>query len=265
MDKANYTDNGKGRYPLSTDGLEFIQQQIELIYNVAQLYGPNYILKPSTTMIEGVIVVDGEMMPLEGSPLDYIQVKEEYDKLEADGLVFENARVRRVAQYVASSTGEGCYEASQFPTITTIEAMRPHLTPKGAIVMWSGRINDIPEGWELCDGKNNTPDLRGRFIVGYNPNDDDYKKIGNDGGKGKKEVALEAWQCALPEHTHNVTVSACVDNDLSAPGASRVDGNNLGRFRKKDVTYSTTSASTKAAAHENRPPYYVLAYIMKIV
>ena len=45
MDKANYKGNGKGRYPLSTEGLEFIQQQIELIYNVAELHGRNYILK----------------------------------------------------------------------------------------------------------------------------------------------------------------------------------------------------------------------------
>jgi|GEM_PF-7084145 len=29
MDKANYTENGSSRYPLSTEGLEFIQRQIE--------------------------------------------------------------------------------------------------------------------------------------------------------------------------------------------------------------------------------------------
>lgn len=28
MDKANYTENGSSRYPLSTEGLEFIQSQI---------------------------------------------------------------------------------------------------------------------------------------------------------------------------------------------------------------------------------------------
>lgn len=37
MDKANYTENGSSRYPLSTEGLEFIQSQIELIYS----YGIN--------------------------------------------------------------------------------------------------------------------------------------------------------------------------------------------------------------------------------
>ncbi len=43
--------------------------------------------------------------------------------------------------------------------------------PKGVIVMWSGRIADIPPGWALCDGTNGTPDLRDRFIVGARQDD----------------------------------------------------------------------------------------------
>lgn len=249
MDKANYT--GMDRYPLSTEGLAFIQSQIELIYNVAQLYGPNYILKPSTTMIEGVIVVDGEMMPLEGSPLDYIQVKEEYDKLEADGLVFENARVRRVAQYVASSTGEGCYEASQFPTITTIEAMRPHLTPKGAIVMWSGAINDIPEGWALCNGEKGTPNLSGRFIVGVGKSSDGETDYQLNKTGGEEEVTLTAEKCCYTDTTYTANTE---NKGINVAGSYNV------------VTKINQSVKTNyAKPHENRPPYYVLAYIMKTV
>lgn len=262
MDKANYTDNGKGRYPLSTDGLEFIQQQIELIYNVAQLYGPNYILKPSTTMIEGVIVVDGEMMPLEGSPLDYIQVKEEYDKLEADGLVFENARVRRVAQYVASSTGEGCYEASQFPTITTIEAMRPHLTPKGAIVMWSGAINDIPEGWALCNGEKGTPNLSGRFIVGVGKSSDGETDYQLNTTGGKEKVKLNANECALPKHRHGLDPQKIKTGTRSEVFVATMFGTEDSSGSEYSNEYEKQSADSP---HENRPPYYVLAYIMKIV
>lgn len=249
MDKANYT--GMDRYPLSTEGLDFVQCQIELIYNVAQLYGPNYILKPSTAMVEGVIVVDGEMMPLEGSPLDYIQVKEEYDKLEADGLVFENARVRRVAQYVASSTGEGCYEASQFPTITTIEAMRPHLTPKGAIVMWSGAINAIPEGWALCNGEKGTPNLSGRFIVGVGKSSDGETDYQLNKTGGEEEVTLTAEKCCYTDTTYTAKTE---NKGINVAGSYNV------------VTRINQSVKTNyAKPHENRPPYYVLAYIMKIV
>ncbi|GAI52202.1 unnamed protein product, partial [marine sediment metagenome] len=37
---------------------------------------------------------------------------------------------------------------------------------RGAIVLWSGAIVDIPDGWILCDGNNGTPDLRNKFVVG---------------------------------------------------------------------------------------------------
>lgn len=261
MDKANYTGNGKGRYPLSTEGLEFIQQQIELIYNVAELHGRNYILKGSTAIADGIIVVDGEMMPLKGSQNAYIQVVEEYDTLQADGLTFENARVRRRAEYLGVPTGEGCYAASLFRELTTIEEMTPHLMPKGAIVMWSGKIPEIPTGWALCNGKNGTPNLSGRFIVGYNPSDSDYSAIDKTGGL--KEVTLEAWQCALPEHTHNYSIAYKTGTNDGNTFLSMTRSSSGDYLRSKIV--STTSASTTAKAHENRPPYYVLAYIMKVV
>ena len=34
----------------------------------------------------------------------------------------------------------------------------------GIITMWSGPTPDIPPGWALCDGNNDTPDLHDRFI-----------------------------------------------------------------------------------------------------
>lgn len=262
MDRANYKDNGIGRYPLSTDGLEFIQQQIELIYNVAELHGRNYILKGSTATTEGIIVVDGEMMPLQGQPNAYIAVVETPETLQADGLTFDGARVRRVAQYVASSMGEGCYKASQFPTITTIEAMRPHLTPKGAIVMWSGAINDIPEGWALCNGENETPNLSGRFIVGVGKSSDGKTDYQLNTKGGKEEILLSAAQSGLPKHTHTyekTTLDKTSDNDNEV---------NSKGYRKIGSETLTTSECTEKAAtkpHENRPPYYVLAYIIKIV
>ncbi len=262
MDRANYTDNGIGRYPLSTDGLEFIQQQIELIYNVAELHGRNYILKPSTAKVEGVIVVNGEMMPLEGSPLGYIQVKEEYDKLEADGLVFEKARVKRVAQYIASSTGEGCYAASLFKKLTTIEEMTPHLMPKGAIVMWSGTTP--PAGWTICNGQNGTPNLSGRFIVGVGKANTDKAKTTYQLNKtgGEEEVKLSAAQSGLPKHTHTyekttLNKTSSNDNEVNSKGYRKIGSETL----------TTSECTGKAAteAHNNIPPYYVLAYIMKIV
>jgi hypothetical protein len=57
--------------------------------------------------------------------------------------------------------------------------------PAGLIVMWSGIV--APSGWALCDGGGGRPDLRGRFIVGYNSGDTDYDLIGETGGS--KQIA----------------------------------------------------------------------------
>ena len=47
------------------------------------------------------------------------------------------------------------------------------VVPKGIILMWSGLISTIPNGWALCDGTTHngipTPDLRNRFVLGAGP------------------------------------------------------------------------------------------------
>lgn len=42
----------------------------------------------------------------------------------------------------------------------------PTVFNPGLILMWSGSIANIPAGFVLCDGNNNTPDLTDKFIVG---------------------------------------------------------------------------------------------------
>lgn len=44
--------------------------------------------------------------------------------------------------------------------------------PIGAIIMWSGLQASIPVGWNLCDGSNNTPDMRGLFTMGASVDSD---------------------------------------------------------------------------------------------
>lgn len=45
---------------------------------------------------------------------------------------------------------------------------------QGMIVLWSGAIVDIPDGWHLCDGTNGTPNMQDKFVPGagssYAPN-----------------------------------------------------------------------------------------------
>ncbi len=68
--------------------------------------------------------------------------------------------------------------------------------PAGVIVMWSGAINDIPEGWVLCDGTSGTPNLSDRFVMGTVTTDPSASRLG--GG----EVVLSGKN--LPLHRHSI-------------------------------------------------------------
>lgn len=59
--------------------------------------------------------------------------------------------------------------------------------PTGLIAMWSGAVNAIPKGWVLCNGENNTPDLRNRFIVGAG---NEYS-VGDVGGTAIYELGTQ--------------------------------------------------------------------------
>jgi microcystin-dependent protein len=52
-------------------------------------------------------------------------------------------------------------------------------------------------GWYLCDGRNGSPDLRGRVANGRHPDRSDYR-IGSIGGN--EQVQLNVNQ--MPYHTH---------------------------------------------------------------
>lgn len=64
--------------------------------------------------------------------------------------------------------------------------------PTGFIGLWSGVAALIPAGWLLCDGQNNTPDLRDRFIVG----------AGGSYAVGAKGGAINATTTSAGTHTH---------------------------------------------------------------
>lgn len=126
--------------------------------------------------------------------------------------------------------------------------------PIGTIVMWSNRGGaSIPSGWQLCDGTNDTPDLRGRFIVGSGQGTglSNYN-IGNTGGA--ESVTLTTAQ--IPAHTHTFSNTPVVyQNSAGSSPQYRPSG---------AQTTGTTGSTGGGGSHENRPPYYALAFIIKI-
>ena len=112
-----------------------------------------------------------------------------------------------------------------------------------------------------------TPDLRGRFILGSGSGNDLERRFLNQTG-GAETVALVKEE--MPRHSHQF-------------GADRYNGGNAdklkirgadGGYANTDIfantletggqlkSDSTTEYETKP--HENMPPFYVLTYIMKL-
>lgn len=167
--------------------------------------------------------------------------------------------------------------------------------PLGGIIMWSGTVP--PTGWALCNGQPSngytTPDLRGRFIVGYDPGVTDYDQPGNlsrkltpeTAGKtgGAPSVTLSVAQ--LPSHNHSGatgtdTHSHGFNYPSVVPGTTGLtegvlvteddNENTTGTRGIPDLSLSnnthahTIPSEGQGQAHENRPPYYVLAFIMRV-
>lgn len=111
------------------------------------------------------------------------------------------------------------------------------MLPSGIILLWSGAIGNIPSGYVICDGNNNTPDLRNQFIVGAG----DTYAVDATGGN-----ILHKHLYTGDGHTHNLAVGTDIE---SGTGLS-----------------NTTASSQSVGETDDTnglPPYHSLAYIMK--
>lgn len=111
----------------------------------------------------------------------------------------------------------------------------------GIICLWSGAIADIPDGWVLCDGTNGTPNLQDRFLVGSGH----YYVPHLTGG--------------LIHHTHVAAVDprpTWLDS-----GDKFIDSSPDGDFTITSIPHNHPFTLQTI---DHRPPYYSLAYIMKL-
>ena len=133
--------------------------------------------------------------------------------------------------------------------------------PVGGIIMWSGSASAVPDGWKLCDGEDGTPNLKGRFIVGYDPSDSDYNTVGKTGGE--RAVTLSKDQ--MPSHTHEVWGRSSGYTARHNDDAEVITYANKGWGSSSNYQKINDSGSAgNGHAHENRPPYYVMCFIMRV-
>ena len=153
---------------------------------------------------------------------------------------------------------------------TTWTSAAPTAFLTGMIILWSGSIASIPAGFALCDGASGTPDLRDRFIVGAGST----YAVDATGGSADATLpththtATSTSTVTDPGHNHTFVIRNTIDNGNSAYTAV---GGQVGTGTVSTAVTSITVATTTTNANAgtsgtnaNLPPYYALAYIMKL-
>lgn len=114
------------------------------------------------------------------------------------------------------------------------------IVPVGGIIMWSGAVDQVPEHWKLCDGENGTPDLTDRFVVGAGG--DTWPVAGSTGGASQATATI-----TVPKH-NTFTYRWSPDSGI---------GHQL-------VGYGAETHSPASSTFSILPPFYALAYIMRV-
>lgn len=166
------------------------------------------------------------------------------------------------------------------------------LIAPGTILMWSGSvdasgyplISGVPNtNWRICDGTSGTPDLRQQFIVGSGGDNPSVAGGGysNANTGGENAHVLTVPEMAVHNHTGITNPAGLHSHDVSSiPNGDEgyiLSFNSSAEVYKWAVTGTVTSTSNGAhshnltinntgggGAHENRPPYYALIFIIKL-
>ncbi|WP_199118722.1 hypothetical protein [Pedobacter sp. ASV28] len=267
-----------GGFPLETDTLDYMQTAYAQLQAIAALGGDNYILSGCVatggSTGNGVVVLAGEVLEFRGGITQASIVIRE----DRQSRPFENGQVKEVfitryatfgtgAEAIAWNTISKLKNLSLFKNLPTSASSAINLDdeqtlatskavkllndkiesnlPTGCILIWSGSINSIPIGFALCDGSNGRPDLRDRFVLGAGLN----YSVAAIGGEKEHRLTIDE----MPSHSHGYTAPRN-DQNVDAGGNSRYGA----------VQGGTTTSTGGNLPHNNMPPYYTLAYIIKL-
>ncbi|MDF0551819.1 hypothetical protein [Kamptonema sp. UHCC 0994] len=148
---------------------------------------------------------------------------------------------------------------------------------KGIIVMWSGKAEEIPTGWALCNGQNGTPDLRDRFIVGADEaGSTQTPKAGEYGDADQHNHSMASKSLSTSnagQHFH----AWCSEGWSNEPKSFNHEGwsvrsgyynGSRSHITSDDGSHSHTvnfdGLTTANSTGKNRPKWYALCFIMKL-
>lgn len=240
----------------------------------------------------------GEVLHFPGSneDSDYLHLTTSNGNVVQGSVTFVGAYTTR---QVTQGKGEEQWPWAELSTPVDIEAIAESLrtemanikdevskirpVPLGVVEMYSG--STIPENYGVCNGQEYSqalypelyavlgtrfnkpgtasgmfclPDLRGRFIVGQG-SEADYNTVGKTGGEKMHTLSVSE----MPAHRHGVQDAYYAENQGLG---QNMFGSDEGKDQDNDLYTRQIYTETVGGggAHENRPPYFVLFYIMRL-
>lgn len=299
MNRGNFT--AKDAFPVSTQTYDFIQQMAILASKAFSLGGSNYILSgcaiAGNQVSEGLIVINGEILPFEAGELsEKITIQEVRESDNAFGIDYPEAYIHRAAKFSV----DGEYLWNDFVRVLTNLELQNKINAitgdvPGITKGWAGLESKIPKDYMLCDGRSLSkeeypelfesigysyggdgfdsfmiPNHKRRFAVGYDSSHEEYK-MGKTGGEEKQTLT----ENNLPEHDHTnnstfnkLSARAADVNDLGTPSGIDSDAAdkeyNVGNMTNAYWVQATIQKVGKGIPFDNRPPFIVEARIIKV-
>lgn len=304
MDKVtgNYLSQSGKHFPMDCETLDYIAKNQSLCEMLGNIAGDKIIISGCEysatygTRSQGYVFLrtteypEGEVLRFEGgdNAETTAYVKSEHIQVNANGYTYPRAYTKRT---LAAGLGAEQYNWEDFTPLHNCKDMYNALSalqtafnnltgePLGIVKMWAG--STLPTGYLYCQGQSlsrieyadlfdaigtrfgsddastfKLPNLQGRFIVGYDGNDPDYDQLGETGGEKTHTLTVNE----IPEHSHSKQVTIN-DGDGWEFHNDRIGA--TGGTNNPGGTWTSGDAGG-GQSHENRPPFFVLAYIIKV-
>lgn len=270
MNRLNF--NQTGGFPLSTNILDAVQEAYSVFNSLGSLAGDKAIISGCTmagnNVSDGVIYLNGEILSFKGGTLGTsIIIKE-----DTESRIFEDGATKPVIfkRYATfgSSTPDRTFAWADFKRFDNlIENAEKNLdfekrlkaletkkspVPIGLIGIWGKPANvPIPEGWKECT------DLRGRFPLGWNPDDEDFNELGKEDGEKEHQLTTDE----MPKHHHEQGSEALYNKFGGGRNVNKWRLQVHPSYENQSVERANTSSVGGSQPHNNMPPYRIIKFI----